>query len=141
MTELFSGDTGLWMLFSTGFLSATLLPGGSEANLIAALTMGDIAWWKILLTVSIGNTLGGLTNYGIGVVIPNSASKNRQFSAALTWIKRYGYWTLLFSWLPVVGDPLCLVAGWLRLRFWPCVCLIFVGKAVRYTALAALVVA
>lgn len=139
MTEFLTGETGLWVLFSTGFLSATLLPGGSEANLLAALTLGDIPAWQILTVVTLGNTLGGLTNYGLGRCLPSKGSESPRAQTAMAWLRRYGCWSLLLSWLPVIGDPLCLAAGWLRLPFWWCVLAIFVGKAVRYAVLAFLV--
>lgn len=139
MTELLTGDTGLWMLFATGFLSATLLPGGSEANLIAAVQLGDHPLWQIITVVTIGNTLGGLTNYGLGHFLPNKQSEQKQGHNALLWLKKYGYWSLLFSWMPIIGDPLCLAAGWLRMPFLPCAIVIFIGKTVRYIALSAIV--
>ncbi|KJG19623.1 membrane protein [Photobacterium iliopiscarium] len=139
MTELMNGDLGLWVLFATGFLSATLLPGGSEANLIAALNMGDNPVWQIVAVVTIGNTLGGLTNYWLGLLLPDKTAENKQSNKALLWLKKYGYWSLLLSWMPLIGDPLCLAAGWLRMRFWWCVAAIFIGKMIRYVALAAIV--
>ncbi|MEC6799227.1 YqaA family protein [Photobacterium sp. S4TG1] len=139
MTELMNGDLGLWVLFATGFLSATLLPGGSEANLIAALKMGDNPVWQIVAVVTIGNTLGGLTNYWLGLLLPNKTTDNKQGNNALLWLKKYGYWSLLLSWMPLIGDPLCLAAGWLRMRFWWCATAIFIGKMIRYVALAVIV--
>lgn len=139
MTELMNGDLGLWVLFATGFLSATLLPGGSEANLIAALKMGDNPVWQIVAVVTIGNTLGGLTNYWLGLLLPDKTAENKQSNKALLWLKKYGYWSLLLSWMPLIGDPLCLAAGWLRMRFWCCATAIFIGKMIRYIALAAIV--
>ena len=65
--------------------------------------------------------------------------KSPRAQTAMAWLRRYGCWSLLLSWLPVIGDPLCLVAGWLRLPFWWCVLAIFVGKAARYALLAFLV--
>lgn len=139
MTELINGDLGLWVLFATGFLSATLLPGGSEANLIAALKMGDNPVWQIVAVVTIGNTLGGLTNYWLGLLLPNKTADNKHSNKALLWLKKYGYWSLLLSWMPIIGDPLCLAAGWLRMRFWGCAVTIFIGKMIRYIALAVIV--
>ncbi|EAS63845.1 DedA family protein [Photobacterium angustum] len=139
MTDLFTGDTGLWVLFATGFLSATLLPGGSEANLIAAVKLGDNPIWQIVAVVAIGNTLGGLTNYWLGLLLPDKTSEQKQSHKALLWLKKYGYWSLLLSWMPIIGDPLCLAAGWLRMRFWWCAVVILIGKTLRYIALAAIV--
>ncbi len=136
MTDLFTGDTALWVLFTTGFLSATLLPGGSEANLIAAIELGDNPLWALLAVATIGNTLGGLTNYGLGRLVPQTQSASDRTQKAIQWASRYGYWSLLFSWLPIIGDPLCLAAGWLRMKFWWCLTAICIGKALRYTGLA-----
>jgi len=141
MTTFLSGDVGLWVLFSTGFLSATLLPGGSEVNLVAALELGDNSVWAILVVATLGNTLGGLTNYLLGRCLPDKTADPKRARKALLWLKRYGYWSLLLSWLPIVGDPLCLAAGWLRMRFWWCVLAISIGKGLRYGALALVVLA
>ncbi|MGR5457243.1 YqaA family protein, partial [Vibrio alfacsensis] len=81
------------------------------------------------LVATIGNTLGGLTNYWIGIWLPNRTQEEKHGHKAMAWIQKYGYWTLLLSWLPVIGDPLCLAAGWLRMKFLPCVVLIAIGKA------------
>ncbi|MDN3681653.1 YqaA family protein [Vibrio tapetis subsp. quintayensis] len=130
-------ESALWVLFSTGFLSATLLPGGSEAALIAILKLGHYDVAEIILVATLGNTLGGLTNYWIGILLPNRTQSEKHGHKALKWLERYGYWTLLLSWLPVIGDPLCLAAGWLRMKFIPCVILIAMGKALRYAVLTA----
>ena len=141
MSAFLSGEVGLWVLFSTGFLSATLLPGGSEVNLVAALELGDNSVWAILMVATLGNTLGGLTNYLLGRCLPDKTADPKRAQKALLWLKRYGYWSLLLSWLPIVGDPLCLAAGWLRMRFWWCVLAISIGKGLRYGALALVVLA
>lgn len=133
----FNGSA-LWVLFSSGFLSATLLPGGSEATLIATLSLEQYLVSSVILVSTLGNTLGGLTNYWLGIWLPNRTQKEKHGHKAILWIKKYGYVVLLFSWLPVIGDPLCLAAGWLRMRFWPCLILIALGKAFRYSLLAAL---
>lgn len=139
MQALLEGGSALWVLFSTGFLSATLLPGGSEANLIAALKLGDNPVWQLVGVATLGNTLGGMTNYWLGRILPDKTSDQKHGHKALQWLKKYGYWTLLFSWLPIIGDPLCLAAGWLRMRQGLCLVLILIGKAIRYTALTLIV--
>ena len=140
MEILFTGGTGLWFLFSTGFLSATLLPGGSEANLIAALEIGDNPVWLVLTVVTVGNTLGGMTNFGLGYLLPKSRDTKPSLKRAKAWAERYGYWSLLLSWLPIVGDPLCLAAGWLKMNVWWSLAAICIGKAVRYIVLAFIVI-
>lgn len=133
---LWFSDSALWVLFISGFLSATLLPGGSEASLIAALSLNQFSTFSIILVSTVGNTLGGLTNYWIGLWLPNRTQSEKHGHKAISWLRRYGYWTLLFSWLPVIGDPLCLAAGWLRMKFLPSLILIAIGKAMRYSLLA-----
>ncbi|UTV28211.1 YqaA family protein [Photobacterium atrarenae] len=139
MLELFQGSSALWVLFSTGLLSATLLPGGSEASLVAALKLGEQPAWLLVIVATVGNTLGGMINYWLGRWLPDKTSEEKNGHKALQWLKKYGYWSLLFSWLPVIGDPLCLAAGWLRMRHDLSLVLIFVGKAVRYLLLALVV--
>ncbi|CCN70645.1 YqaA family protein [Vibrio nigripulchritudo] len=136
LTEWFSQSV-LWVLFSTGFFGATLLPGGSEASLVAALKLNQYPIAQLIFVVTIGNTLGGLTNYWIGLFLPNRTQSEKHGHKALQWLKQYGYITLLFSWLPIIGDPLCLAAGWLRMKFLPCLILIAIGKAIRYSVIAA----
>ncbi|ORT48858.1 membrane protein [Vibrio sp. qd031] len=137
IAEWFAGSP-LLILFWTGFLSATLLPGGSEAALLVALNQASEPLVAILLAATLGNTLGGLTNYWIGLWLPNRTSRQKNSQKAIHYIERYGVFALLFSWLPVIGDPLCLAAGWLRLKFIPCVIAIALGKALRYATMAAL---
>ncbi|WP_428775095.1 YqaA family protein [Vibrio sp.] len=131
-------DSALWVLFFTGFLSATLLPGGSEASLLATLSLNQYSLPAIIYVATLGNTLGGLTNYWLGWWLPNRTQDEKHGHKALQWLQKYGYWSLLLSWLPVIGDPLCLAAGWLRMRFWPCSIMIMLGKAIRYGVLAAM---
>ncbi|PSW21682.1 hypothetical protein C9I94_21235 [Photobacterium swingsii] len=140
MSTLVNGDSALWVLFSTGFLSATLLPGGSEANLVATLKLGDNAVWLVVTVATLGNTLGGMTNYWLGRLLPDKTSDEKQGHRALLWLKKYGYWSLFFSWLPIIGDPLCLAAGWLRMHHWLSFLIIMIGKALRYSVLAMIVV-
>lgn len=136
MFDWFNADSALWLLFSSGFLSATLLPGASEASLIAALKLDSFSMWTVITVATLGNTLGGITNYWLGLLLPDKTSSQKHGHKAIQWLKKYGYWTLLFSWLPVIGDPLCLAAGWLRMKFWPCIILIGIGKAARYLLLS-----
>ncbi|MGD8111864.1 YqaA family protein [Vibrio sp. TRT 21S02] len=135
---LWFSDSALWVLFLTGFLSATLLPGGSEAGLIATLNLNQYSTLDIILMATLGNTLGGMTNYWLGLWLPNRTQDEKHGHKAMQWLSQYGYWTLFFSWLPIIGDPLCLAAGWLRMRFWPCLLFVLVGKAFRYSLLAAM---
>lgn len=135
---LWFSDSALWVLFFSGFLSATLLPGGSEAGLIATLSLNQYSPAMVILVATLGNTLGGLTNYWLGLWLPNRTQNEKHGHKAIQWLKKYGYWSLFFSWLPIIGDPLCLAAGWLRMKFWLSFWLILFGKAFRYSLLAAL---
>ncbi|NAX47560.1 DedA family protein [Photobacterium halotolerans] len=134
-----SGEALLWGLFFTGLLSATLLPGGSEAGLLAALSAQSQPVWLLVTVVTAGNTVGGMVSFYLGRCIPDKTSEeNQSHTKAVAWIKKYGYWSLLLSWVPVVGDPLCLAAGWLRMRAGLCALFILIGKAVRYVILVLL---
>ena len=123
----------LWGLFAASFFSATLLPGHSEAALFAFLRFYPEQLWPALAMATVGNTLGGMTSYVIGRLIPEKAS-----ARGLDWVRRYGVASLLFAWLPVVGDALPLAAGWLRLNPWLSTLFMAIGKFLRYWAVAAL---
>ena len=120
-------------LFASAFLSATVLPGSSEIALAALVAHAPALATTALLVATVGNTAGGLTSYALGRALPAPPRDHR----ALALLRRYGVWALLFSWLPVVGDPLCAVAGWLKLAFWPSVAWMAVGKFLRYTTMTA----
>lgn len=138
MLTWFNTNIELWFLFLTGFLSATLLPGGSEANFVWLIHQNHYALWILILIATLGNTLGGMTNYAIGRCFPSRTKKQKYGQNAIQWLERYGYGILLFSWLPVIGDPLCLAAGWLRLKQSWCWAFILLGKGMRYFFLALL---
>ncbi len=127
----FSEEAGFVGLFVASFLAATLLPGGSEVVLIAVLHKHPDAWAQAVAVATIGNTLGGSTSYLIGRLIPNKAE-----SKAIIYLHKYGYWALLFSWVPLFGDALCVAAGWLRFNFWVSLLLFAVGKLFRYVLVA-----
>ena len=121
----------LWTLFISSFLAATLLPGGSEAVLFAVLKSNPAQYWPALAVATAGNTLGGMSSYLIGRVIPRGKPLK-----ALATVERYGSPVLLFSWVPVIGDPLCVAAGWLRLDPWASLTFIALGKFARYWVIA-----
>jgi len=132
----------LYLMFVSAFLSATVLPGNSEVVFVALavpkLALGSLFSTDILALVffaTLGNGLGSLTTYGIGRWIPKFDPKNHRTLWVMNQIKRYGAITLLLSWLPVVGDLFCAIAGWLRLNFVVSSVFIFIGKLVRYVAL------
>lgn len=125
----------LTALFASSFLAATLLPGGSEAVLFGVLHYQPAQFWPALGVATLGNTLGALTSYGIGRVIPPGKPLK-----GLDAVQRYGSPVLLLSWVPILGDPLCVAAGWLRLNVWSATLFIAVGKFARYWFIAALAV-
>ena len=122
-------------MFGSSFLSATLLPGSSEALLIALLIAKKTSVYGLLLAASLGNTLGGLTNILIGRLLPLKR-QGRWHDTAMTWLRRLGPAALLFSWLPVIGDLLCVLAGWLRFAWLPAMLFLAVGKTLRYIVIA-----
>lgn len=122
-------------LFGSSFLSATLLPGSSEALLIALLIAQKASVYGLIVAASLGNTLGGLTNILLGRLLPLKR-QGRWHDTAMTWLHRLGPAALLFSWLPVVGDLLCVLAGWLRFAWLPAMLFLAVGKTLRYIVIA-----
>lgn len=122
-------------LFGSSFLSVTLLPGSSEAVLVALLIAQKGSVYGLLLAASVGNTLGGLTNILLGRLMPPKG-QGRWHDTAMTWLHRLGPAALIFSWLPVVGDLLCVLAGWLRFAWLPSVLFLAMGKTLRYIVIA-----
>lgn len=122
-------------LLASSFLSATLLPGNSELVLTGMLLAGVSHPGWLVLTATIGNSLGGVTNVILGRLF-GQTKKVRWQEKAEGWLRRYGAATLLLSWLPVMGDLLCLLAGWMRLSWGPVLFFLCLGKALRYVAIA-----
>ena len=131
MTE----SASLLSLFASSFLAATLLPGGSEAVLFAVLKAYPETLWTALAVATLGNTLGGMVSFGMGWLLPQTQQLKH-----VEKVRRYGTPVLLLSWVPLVGDALCLAAGWLRLNPWQALLYIAIGKFVRYWVVAAAVV-
>lgn len=132
-----SSTLALFSLFGSSFLSATLLPGNSEIVLVALLSSSSISPELLVLAATLGNTLGGLTNVIIGRLLP-AMKPQRGLAMAQGWLQRYGPAALLLSWLPVVGDLLCVLAGWLRMPWGPVALFLCIGKALRYVILTML---
>lgn len=128
-----SEEAGLWALFASSFLAATLLPGGSEAVLFGVLTLHPAQYWPALGVATLGNTLGGMSSYLIGRLVPQ-----KRDLPGLAAVQRHGSPALLLSWVPFVGDPLCVAAGWLRLDPWRAALFMALGKFGRYVVIAAL---
>ncbi|MBS0864501.1 YqaA family protein [Enterobacter mori] len=130
-----SDALSLASLFASSFLSATLLPGNSEVVLVAMLLSGVSQPWLLVLIATMGNSLGGLTNVILGRFFP-LREKSRWQEKAVGWLKRYGAATLLLSWMPVIGDLLCLLAGWMRISWGPVLFFLCLGKGLRYVLVA-----
>ncbi|AJP56429.1 hypothetical protein UC34_04305 [Pandoraea vervacti] len=160
---------GLPAIFLVSFLSATLLPMGSEPALFGYVALNPHMFWPAIVVASVGNTLGGMLDWWMGFAARRAyvrlkARRRAHARAALAnggvavtvdlpggkgdtdgkapmneryrrWMKRFGPPLLLLSWLPVVGDPLCTLAGWLRLSWRACLVYIAIGKTLRYIAI------
>ncbi len=128
-------------LFMGSFLAATLVPFPSEALLVSGLGLGmDPA--LAIAVATIGNFLGGMTNYGLGYLANNDRMLSK-FGIDLERIhrwesrsNRWGYWLGLIAWVPIIGDPMLVVLGFLKSRFWPLCFTVFAGKLVRYLVIA-----
>ena len=144
---------GLSTVFIVALVSATLLPLGSEPAVIGLLQLNPNLFWQAILVATAGNTLGGALSWwmGLGAQKAWAAAKARRATdisdashskpprelsrherRARIWLRKLGPKACLLSWLPIVGDPLCAVAGWLRMPFWPCVFYMAIGKFMRY---------
>ncbi|MCB2022276.1 MAG: DedA family protein [Rhizobacter sp.] len=134
---------GLSTVFLISFVSATLLPLGSEPAVIGLVKLDPWLFWPAVFVATAGNTLGGALTYWMGYGAERAYEKvalHKPEARALQWLRRFGAKGCLLSWLPIVGDPLCAVAGWLRLPFWPCVVYMAIGKFARYVTMTAAVI-
>ena len=128
-------EYGLSTLFVASFISATLLPVGSEPALFGLLKLNPGLFWSAIAVATAGNTLGGMLDWWLGYGAHKVADKYSHSHAhlkALDVLEKMGPKACLLAWLPIVGDPLCAVAGWLKLPFWPCVGYMLIGKFLRY---------
>jgi membrane protein YqaA with SNARE-associated domain len=129
---------GLSTLFVAAFVSATLLPVGSEPALFGLLKLNPDLFWAAIGVATLGNTLGGVVDWWMGFAAHQVADKyahSKHHLRVLGWLERLGPKACLLAWLPIVGDPLCAVAGWLKLAFWPCVIYMAIGKFARYVTM------
>jgi membrane protein YqaA with SNARE-associated domain len=132
---------GLSTVFVVAFLSATLLPMGSEPAVFGLVKLNPELFWPAILVATAGNTLGGAVSWWMGWGVERAVERARHKPVehrVLGWLQRFGPKACLLAWLPVVGDPLCAVAGWLRLPFWPCLLYMAIGKFARYLTMTAL---
>ena len=132
---------GLGTVFLVSLLSATLLPMGSEPAVFGLVKLNPELFWPVVLVATAGNTVGGAISwwmgYGAEVAYEKVRHRKPAEARALQWLHRFGPKACVLSFLPVVGDPLCAVAGWLKLPFWPCVGWMAVGKFGRYVVMTA----
>lgn len=130
-------ELSLWGLFLSSFISSTILPGGSEVLLVYLLNQSEFGPVELLIAASAGNSFGGVLTYAMGWWIasrwPLKVPKKKRQKQAVILVRRYGVLSLLFSWLPLIGDPLCLAAGWIRCHLFISLMLICVGKTLRYS--------
>ena len=132
--------TGVWGLFISAFISSTVAPGGSEAVLAYLVSEGHHPIVHLLAIATVGNTLGAMTTWGLGVMaakkfpVAKLLPENKQ--KALGLVQKRGIWILFFSWLPIIGDALCFAGGWLKLPLLPACLVILIGKLGRYAAIS-----
>jgi membrane protein YqaA with SNARE-associated domain len=132
------------LMFASAFLAATVLPAQSELVLIGFLTAGEQSVIAMLLVASIGNVLGSVVNYYLGIGIQSFRDRpwfpagEAQLARARAFYHRWGRWSLLLAWTPIIGDPLTVIAGVMREPLWSFLVLVTISKVGRYLALAAI---
>lgn len=130
-------------LFLAAFLAATLVPAQSEAVLVGLILAGGHPLWLLLAIATLGNVLGSVVNWLLGRFLAHYAGRRwfpltqARMDRASGWYRRWGYFSLLAAWVPVIGDPLTLAAGVLREPFWRFLLLVTLAKGGRYLVLAA----
>ena len=151
-------EHGLSTVFTIAFISATLLPLGSEPAVFGLIKLNPDLFWQAIFVATAGNTLGGMLSWWMGygthhavdivrkrkadiegeVQAPNTNMNEKMHKRALEWLEKLGPKACLLSWLPGVGDPLCAVAGWLKMPFGPCAIYMAIGKFLRYVVMTSL---
>lgn len=129
----------LWGLFLSAFLSSTILPGSSEVVLGTLAMQGQYSPWSLLAIATLGNTMGGMSSWGLGRLLgwrfPTTDLPKPAHRQAVDRMRHWGSPALLFSWVPFIGDPLCVAGGWLRMHWLVSLVYIGLGKGLRYAAL------
>ncbi|MGL4635647.1 MAG: YqaA family protein [Beijerinckiaceae bacterium] len=129
-------------LFWAAFLSATILPGSSEAALLALMALGSWPVMTLVMVATIGNTLGSVVNWVLGLFVERWRNHKRfpvkpeEFAKYKLWYQKWGVWSLLLAWVPVIGDPLTVMAGVMRTPLWLFILVTGVGKLARYVVVA-----
>ena len=131
LQSFFTQDASLWSLLAGSFLAATLIPLSSEVMLFAVIRAYPDLVWPAVAVATLGNTAGGMVSYAIGRWIPHKQSI--RYEAQL---QRHGATLLTMAWAPLIGDALCIAAGWLRLHWLSCLGFMALGKCARYVVLA-----
>jgi membrane protein YqaA with SNARE-associated domain len=132
---------GLSTVFIVSLISATLLPLGSEPFVFGLIKLNPSLFWPTIFVATAGNTIGGAIDWWMGYGAHRVLDKYNSSSThakALKWLEHLGPKACLLAWLPAVGDPLCAVAGWLKLPFWPCLMYMAIGKFLRYLLITVL---
>ena len=130
------------LLFLSALLAATLIPAQSEALLVSLMLQGESVLWVLLAVATLGNTLGSVINWWLGRYLEHFQGKRwfpvkaASLARAQQWFQRYGWGVLLLSWLPIIGDPLTVVAGVMRMPLLPFVLVVAAAKGGRYGVLA-----
>jgi membrane protein YqaA with SNARE-associated domain len=141
MSALALPKFGLSTVFVISFISATLVPIGSEPAVFGLVKLNPGLFWPAVFVATVGNTLGGAVSwwmgYGAERAYEHVRHKKPPDARALRWLQKFGPKACLLSFLPVVGDPLCAVAGWLRMPIWACVVYMAIGKFARYVTMTA----
>jgi len=132
-------------LFIAAFLAATLLPAQSELGLAYLISEHPGEVFSMVAVASLGNTLGSVVNWALGrgvrglELLQRSRASGEKLARAEAWYQRFGYWSLLLSWAPIIGDPITLVAGLLKEPFWRFLLLVSIAKTARYSIVALLI--
>tara|TARA_B110000444_G_C18485355_1_gene431049 strand:+ start:61 stop:477 length:417 start_codon:yes stop_codon:yes gene_type:complete len=130
-----------FFLFLISFLAATIFPFSSELTLIGLLGTGNYNTFLLISFASSGNILGSIFNWLLGFFLLKYLNKKwfpfqqKEIDQASNWFKKFGTWSLLFAWVPIIGDPLTFVAGILRIKFFIFLILVSIGKILRYLTL------
>jgi len=131
---------GLSTVFVVALVSATLLPMGSEPAVFGLVKLNPELFWPAIAVATLGNALGGAINWWMGYGIKRAYESYKHSAVqakALAWLEHLGAKACFFTFLPIIGDPLATVAGWLKLPFWPCFLWGALGKFLRYVVMTA----
>ena len=129
-------------LFLAAFLAATILPAQSEALLVGLILSQQYSVYLLVLVATVGNCLGSIVNWWLGRYLEKFQNKSwfpvkeRGLKRAQAFYQKYGWWSVLLSWVPIIGDPLTVIAGFMRMPFWPFLVLIILAKGGRYLVIA-----